>query len=272
MQALIQKLKIHQITAGELDITWEVNDTSQVFEFFIDRSGSPEGPFETINSISIQQAYGYIDRQFNNESINRQIYYRVRGINSKETIVSEIKQLHQEDQIYLGLAIARNKRLLLERFIGTKCFVFIRKTFGKKCTNCYDSVRQKSMSSDCPICYGTTFEGGYFAPILIYIKPVHLDRANSKTELQNLENLSVGNIWTGNYPLLSPGDLLVEAETPDTRYIIESPVSHSELHNAVVEQRFPVTQIHLSRIEMKVPVPQNIFSINDVNIYRRDYV
>ena len=272
MQALIQKVKINQITAGEIGITWEVNDASQVFDFFVDRSGSPEGPFETINAIAIRQAYGYIDRTFNDESVDRQIYYKVRGVNAKETITSEVKRLDQDELNYLGLAIARNKKLLLERFIGVKCYVFVRKTFGPKCPVCYDPVRQKSLSSSCPTCYGTTFTGGYFAPILIYIQLHPLVKSDTKTELQHTENLRIDGIWTGNYPILSPGDLIVEAKEQDHRYIIESPIMPTEQHNALVEQRFPVTQVHLSRIEMQVKVPPDVYSINDVNVYRRDYV
>jgi hypothetical protein len=272
LQALIQKVKIDQIMAGELGITWEVNDTSQVFEFFIDRSGSPEGPFETLNAISIVDAYGYIDRTYNTEAFNREVYYRVRGVNSKETIISDIKKYNQEVLNYIGLQIARNKRLFLERIAGTKCFVFIRRTFGTKCTNCYDAVRQKSTSSNCQYCYGTTFLGGYFAPIKLFMQLNPLVRANQKTDLQNAENLRIDGVWCSNYPILAPGDLIVEVQEPNHRYVIESPVSRTEQHNALVEQRFPVTQIHLSRIEMQVPAPEDAFSINDVNIYRKDYI
>ena len=272
MQALIQKVKIDQISVGELGITWEVNDASQVFEFFVDRSGSPEGPFETLNQISIVKAYGYIDRTYNDESVNRQIYYRIRGVNSKETITSKVMKLDQEIANYMGLAIAKNKKLLLERFVGTKCFVYVRKTFGIKCTNCYDPVRQKSTSSSCNICYGTTFVDGYFAPIKMFMQLNPLVKANQKTDLQNAENLRIDGVWCGNYPVLSPGDLIVEIQEPNHRYIIESPVSRTEQHNALIEQRFPVTQVHASRIEMKVPAPEVAFSIDDVNVYRKDYV
>jgi hypothetical protein len=221
--------------------------------------------------MSIVKAYGYVDRTFNTESVNRQIYYKIRGINTKETIESKVSKLDIERPNYIGLAVAKNKNLLLERFVGTKCYIFIRKTFGSKCTYCYDVARQKSISSNCPYCYGTTFAGGYFAPIQMYLQLNPLIKANQKTDLQNTENLRIDGIWGSNFPILSPYDLIVEAEAPDHRYIIESPITRTEQHNALVEQRFPVTQVHLSRIEMKVPVPENVYSINDVNIYRRDY-
>ena len=256
---------------GEIDINWELINSSQDFEFFIERSGSPEGPFVTINAISIRHAYGYIDRSYNTESINRQIYYRVRGTNGEETIYSTIKELSQENPNYIGLAVARNKQILLRRFNGTKCYVFIRKTFGPKCPKCYDSVRQKSTSSYCPVCYGTTFEGGYFSPISIYMYLEHLNKVNYKTDLQNVENLRIDNNWCGNYPLFAPGDLIIRAKDETMRYIIEAPITRTEQNNVVVEQRFPVTQVHASRIEMKVPVPPNILTIDDVNIYRRDF-
>ena len=271
MLPLIQKLKISQISISEIGISWEVINPSQAFEFFVDRSGSSAGPWETLNSISIRQAYGYIDRSYNTESINRTIYYRVRGISEDKTILSEPIELHKEPSNYMGLAIAKNKKVLLERINGTKCYVFIRKTFGPKCTVCYDAARQKSIGSYCLSCFGTTFQGGYFDPILMYIYIEHLIKSNSKTDLQNLENLRIDGNWAGNFPLLSPGDLIISAKEQDIRYIIEPPIDRTAQNDAIVEQRFSVTQVHQSRVEMKVPVPLNVYSINDVNIYRRDY-
>lgn len=271
MQTLIQRLNIDQINVGEVGITWEVSDPSQAFEFFIDRSGSPEGPFKTLNDLSIKNSYGYIDRTYNDESSNRQIYYRIRGTSNKESIESEIKRLDHDDLNYLGFAIVRNKKLALERLFGTKCYVFIRKTFGPKCKHCYDPARQKSISSYCTYCYGTTFDGGYFNPIEMYIQLNPLIKANMKSDLQNTENLRIDGVWTINYPILSPGDIIVEAKHQDDRYVIETPIQHTEQHQAIVEQRFPVTKIHLSRIEMKIPVPINVFSINDVNVFRQDF-
>ena len=272
MSALIQKVQVSQINVGEVGITWEVINASQAFEFFVERSGSSEGPWITLNSISISHAYGYIDRSLNTESVNRQIYYRVRAVSKDEILYSKVVILGQSTLNYIGFAVARNKKLLLERFVGTKCFVFIRKTFGPKCTVCYDIARQKCISSYCTACYGTTFEGGYFAPIEMYLQLNPLTKANLKSDLQNTENLRIDGIWTGNYPILSPFDLIIEAVHPEDRYIIENPVAHTAQNDAIVEQRFPVTIVHHSRIEMLVPVPGNIYSINDVNVYRRDYL
>ena len=176
---------------GEISISWEVNDPSQDFEFFVDKSGSPEGPFEQVNNISIVHAYGYIDRTFNSESVNRQIYYRVRGVNSKEEIISKVEKLNEAHSNYMGIAIARNKRVVLERLAGSKSYIFIRKSFGKKCEHCYDKARQKVIGSDCIYCYGTTFDGGYFAPILTYLYIDVEQKANSKSDLQNIENLRI---------------------------------------------------------------------------------
>lgn len=271
MQAIIQKLQVSQITVGEIGISWEVLHASQEFEFFVERAGSLEGPWLTLNDISIKRAYGYVDRTFNVESANRQVYYRVRGVLNQETIISETIKLNQDRLNYLGLAVARNKNLLLERLVGTKCFVFIRRTFGTKCTHCYDQARQKSMTSYCLYCFGTTFEGGYFSPVQMYLQLNPLVKGNNKSALENTENLRIDGIWTTNYPILSPGDLIVEAEHQDDRYVIETPVMHTEQNQAIVEQRFPVTKIHSSRVEMKVAVPANVYSMNDVNVYRRDF-
>lgn len=272
---IIQKVKVSQHTVGEISISWEVNDTSQDIHFFIERSGSNNpADFIQINKIAIIKTYGYIDKTFNTESLNRQIYYRVKAINLKtnDIIYSEIIKLDKEQSNYIGLAIAKNKNILLERFVGTKCYAYIRKTFGEKCNHCYNAVRQKSIDSNCPQCFGTTFSGGYFSPILIYVQTNPLVKANIKSALQNAENMRIDGLWCGNNPILSPGDILIEAEDSDVRYIIESPIQRTEQHGALIIQTFPATIIQSSRIEMTIPIQENVLSINDVNVFRRDHL
>jgi len=272
LQILIQKFAIIQSTIGEIGLSWEVNYTSQSCRFFIERSESPEGKFVTLNSIAIQDAYGYIDRTINTESINRQIYYRVRAIVDGVDYYSETKKIDSEIPNYIGLAIAKNKRLLLERIVGTKCLVYIRKTFGKRCDQCYDAVRGKAIDGHCEKCYGTTFDGGYYAPIIMYVQTNPIVKAELKDQLQVSENLRIDGIWCSNFPHLKPGDLIVEVDNPDFRYIIDNPIQRTEQHNALIEQRFPVIIVHKSRVEMKLKIPSILYSINDVNIYRKDLI
>src|SRR3712207_9376899 len=48
--------------------------------------------------------------------------------------------------------------------------LYIRKTDGKRCEKCYDKVRGQSSDSRCPICYGTTFVGGYEPAVQLYVR------------------------------------------------------------------------------------------------------
>ena len=106
MSEVIQKITISELIVGELGITWEVSDPTRPLQFFVERAGSPDGPFVTLNSLAIVKAYGYIDRSYNDESVNRHIYYRIRAITPTETIFSKVIIFHNENPNYIGLALA----------------------------------------------------------------------------------------------------------------------------------------------------------------------
>jgi len=60
--------------------------------------------------------------------------------------------------------VLRKERMMLRQFVGEDGFLLKAKRYGTLCS-CTDPDSREVNNSSCPICYGTKFVGGYYAPI-----------------------------------------------------------------------------------------------------------
>ena len=269
---IIQSIRLNQFDPNSIGIVWDVVGPSGAYAFFVERSESPEGPWTTLNPIGLVNVYGYVDRTVNREAFDRHLYYRIHCIHKQtgEEIISKHASTLEETGTWVGKYIAKQERLLLRRWNGVKCAVYIRRTFGERCSHCYDAVRGKSISDSCTECFGTTFKGGYFAPILMDINFNPRQKTQDRNVLQRTENDQV-SAWCSNYPVLSYDDLIVEIERNNERYLVKT-IQQTEHGNATVHQNLSLMKLHLSTPQFLVPQAHDIRSIDDVNVFRVEWV
>lgn len=269
---IIQSIRLNLYDPEALGVIWNISGSSGDYWFFIERSESADGPWITLNNLGLTNVYGFIDRTINREAFDRHLYYRIRTINklTNEIEVSQHASTIAESGTYIGKYIARQESLLLRRFTGTKCAVYIRRTFGERCINCYDPIRGKCIFDNCLQCYGTTFKGGYFSPILMYINFNPRVKTQDRSNLQRLENAQE-TAWTSNYPMLEYDDLVVDVESSNERFLIKTSQT-TENRNATVKQSLGLMKLHMSAPQFQVPVLPDIKSIDDVNVFRTEWV
>ena len=261
-------LIVNRYIPGKIGLTWNSIDEDN-FYIFVQRSGSPEGPFESLNSIPLNHVYGFIDTTANQDNPYRIFYYRICAINkqTKEEVYSEVKATTDSENSWIGKSISRQEQLLLRRFVGDTSLLYIRKTFGTRCPNCYDPVRGKARFENCTTCWGTTYVNGFFDPIKVYIQYNVLPKGLNKTEL-GLSAIKNSVAWTSNYPILKNGDFIVNTEGDNYRYIIDS-VNFTRDKLGPVRQIMQLIKIDNSNILNQLPVVENAPSIDDVNVFRR---
>jgi len=127
-------------------------------------------------------------------------------ISSAEEMTRLGEQAEMNHRLILAEVVRRNEYLL--RRGGEVVDIYIRKTAGVKCSNCFDPIRNQPKFPECPVCYGTTYEGGYdsFPSVLAKIEPYRdyreLADAGYKWRV-------IPRSWITTYPLIRPGDILV---------------------------------------------------------------
>lgn len=203
----------------------------------------------------IRVSYTYINNYIATD-INRIIYYKcttvARNSNGEviETPLDEVEayslyDMERIDWIWAE-AIRRNKWILEQG--GERVKVFIRKWFGERCS-CWDEQYRIS-KNDCPICYGTSYVGGYEGPYDIIIAPPEAEKTVQLLDM-GLHISYDWNTWTGPYPLLNDRDFIVRQN--NDRFSIAH-VNPQGSRGAIYQQHFMLSPLDKKDPRYRVPI------------------
>lgn len=248
-------------------LQWDLSDASATGTYLFDlfRSGSPEGPWTTLQS-GAANIYNYADmflttpsspylvEDLNQLSLVRGIYYKVTVTDPTGYITSAVSGVWPElsgMQRNIRRKIYRDETIMLRKLNGTKVAVLKRMHWGTRCTQCYDKYTRASTRGNCTTCYGTTFEPGYFAPVLTMARRSPLGIDVSVTEHGKTES-STGKVMLLDTPSVEPDDLLVFLQ--DNRRFIVNKVQPTEILLHTVHQSLVVTELARSGIEYRLTV------------------
>lgn len=266
-------IKVSSFDLDNFVITWSfdlkpVTEDINKYQFFVQRSNSPNGPFDELNTSSpLIDTFTYTDTQINRLSKWRHFFYRVRAVNvvdaPLENIFSEPAELIMQSlnvQRRQQLEIIRLEKILLQGvgvtpgFVGIKCLAFIRRSFGQRCTRCWDPVRKKVSSSQCETCFGVGFERGYFDPIVLYVN-FSPDQNEAQLEPLGEVETDIVRAWTSNFPILSDGDIIIDPE--GVRWRVKSQTK-TQILRRITRQSIILYYIQAGDIEYKIPFNVNL--------------
>jgi len=183
------------------------------------------------------------------------LYYKVTYISSSrgEEPLGDVQAVSELDEDidgfdgrlkWITLEQLRRLNILLAQK-GEPCYLLIRKRYGQTCPHCHDNWAGTSTQEDCPICFGTGFEGGYD----IFEGRFHLaagDERIAETEMGwNITMTPRG--WITDYPIIREGCILVR-KGDFQRYWLQSisrQVQQSKLllqifNMALIEETHPI--------------------------------
>lgn len=244
-------------------VRWALEPTTQNLKdlkFFIDRGESPE-KLEQINTTPIlaNAIYEYIDYTAKLKDVEKIYYYRVRAVEFSngtpvQTFYSPLITWEGEHDL-VSLYIIE-EHIFAHRYVyGVPTVIFKKMKEGAQCSDCWDYILKRSTRSNCLLCKGTGFVDGYYPLIEAWMdfnpdpKQVQIaefgERQPSQTDIQ----------FT-NYPLLNPGDIIVELEP--NRYWRVSNVRNTEKNRTTMLQVCRLDEINRSDIEYKLEVPDEV--------------
>ena len=134
--------------------------------------------------------------------------------------------------------MVRRKKLGLNK-LGKDFVVLKRKTYGNRCTSCWDPSLYRRNKENCSNCYDTGWDGGYFDPIKIKgsVAPVtEQTRLTPYGEWNPAQSIFA----TVNYPVLQNKDIIVDSI--NRRFRVDQVVP-TEKAGALIAQRAQVTMI-----------------------------
>ena len=236
-----------------MQVSWEVDSTTLntlAYDFFILRSESPEGPYETVGGPLVDQFY-FRDYTAPLRGSLRTLYYVVRAKDRGTGEEFNSAPTNPEPRPPLdALEVIRRNDLLFREFTGRPCALYSIRTFGQRCTDCYDEITGRRTVSSCKMCWNTGYLRGYYKPILVYIQ---IDPPSKNLQLQApyVSDPSQVQARLGVYPILKPRDILVERE--NIRWRVAS-VNRTERLRSPVRQEISLVKIPRGDIEFNIPL------------------
>lgn len=146
----------------------------------------------------------------------------------------------------IATEIQRREWLLLSKFAGVKSYLFRTKHFGKRCSRCWNPTTEKVMDDHCPVCLGTSFEGGYYTPITTFIQFEPTGNEKIKDYIGVLEPNQIP-AWTIAMPEITPDDIIIRTGDWNVYNVIR--VSSTELQTTAVRQMLTLAQLSRGDIE-----------------------
>jgi hypothetical protein len=266
---VVDQIKIRPLTVKAAEVSWTIVPSDEPLvnsRFHILRSESPNGKYTDISG-PIVNTFSYID-QVNLKSKLNEIGWRIR-VDHLPSGLSEIYPkgtpdesfiLHPElDKVsmldgygpdFVALEIVRRNNLLLRRFTGRLVAYCPVRWQGPRCALCWDNQKKRSNSSSCTECYGTTFQGGYYDPIHVF---VDVNPSPNVLQLSTFGKMEINNtvLFMSNFPLAKPNDLIVERGNRRWRVVQVNVITEKRY---TVQQYLQVEEIEKSDAEFLFPV------------------
>ncbi len=260
----IVRLLVRSLDTTVMEVTWET-DSSQVdvldYTFQVLRSESGEGPFEPITA-GFEDRYIFVDRRVPSSDIFRQLWYKLRVRHKASDDFIDIGPVSQEaDPDLVAQAIRRMEQTAFTQVIGRKCWLFPKRTFGTRCTNCWDAKLGAKKKTTCVSCYDTSYIRGYLNPIEIWVQ---IDPVAKAVQIQQLikDQQQLTSARMTFYPLVKPGDVLIEIENKRWRVV---GVQTTERLRAPIKQELTLRLIQPSDIEYKLPLNFDV-ALKDIQV------
>jgi len=233
MNCEFKALEIWHISRGGTQICWSMGANTYFigrYWFFVDYGQPATDTWITLNEQPIEDDCCYFDDCQRNWADLIDAYYRIRLVLPDEPNCPVYKSMptrangQLDSRNWLKARDIIRREYLQQRKVigGTKGFFLKSKKFGRACPICLDWDTKEVRNSDCAICYGTGFVGGYYPAIEFWITT----EANWNRKIVSGQPPSgtSSNIKKAGrcvlYPVIDTRDVWVRADN-DERYIFD---------------------------------------------------
>ena len=244
---------------NQVHIQWVVEDKSGSCKSVdLMRSESPLGPFEILEEDIDPSVFFYVDSDVELSGLNRKPHYILRAnsiYSDSASVLSEVATAsyeHKDHRARIARKARRDLRVTLERLNGVKIAILKRKTFGPRCSYCYNPDTKDTLISQCPTCFGTSFEGGYHVPVYTWGK-IDPGAVQSSLGVSGKSETAITGLTIVDYPIVSPDDIVVELQN-NRRYKVQR-IMVSESSRVLVHQDLQISELSRSS-------PEYLISLN----------
>lgn len=247
--------RLHPNWLVAAQILWYPNPAWTSPRFNVYRADGPTGPFIKLTGIPVSGNTYSDDKTRQASKYARDYYYveaivdgRVVGVTKVFTHEKELSEWH-----YLRKKeINRREWLMLRRFMGVDTAVFKRipsTKYGYRCTRCWDPVNKVILDDHCPVCYGTSYLGGYYPAIKTSFQYDTISEQDALGPEGHYEPAHT-SAWTIAWPQVDKNDLILHI--PERRLYRVDGVQSTALQTVTVRQICAISHLPFSCVEYKL--------------------
>lgn len=242
----------------QISLDWTIPAEWGNCKFHVYSKPGASSEYERLTSMPISEPF-FTDTTSQETSKFRKTEYIVEAFlpngQSVKSLPSTWQYTNRSSITRMSSEIQRREYMLLSKYSGVKSFYFKRKYFGQRCHRCWNAAAEKVIDDHCPVCFGTSFEGGYYAPIPVYVQYDASPNNRILTYFGKSE-INQTTCWTISVPEMMVDDILVSTGEWNVYRIAQSTVT--QLQTNTVRQLFTLTQLGRGDIENEL-VKQTVF-------------
>lgn len=244
------KVNIYPQWFKQISLDWIIPSAWGNCSFNVFSSPGPEDFYErlTPTPISTPMLVNTVSKTFTKL---RTEYYVVEailpdGVTTYSSLPSTWSVQSRTKTQLISSEIQRREYMLLSKFVGVKSFYFKKRYYGLRCHRCWNPTLEKVMDDHCPVCIGTSYEGGYFNPIPVYLQYDPTPNDHVETFVGIIEPNQI-TAWTISVPFMTDGDVLIRSGDWNAYKIVRG--SNTELQTNTVRQTLTLTQLNRKDVE-----------------------
>lgn len=267
---VFDRVVVSYLVAGGAKVSWELtagftDPRPLVFQLQAGRVNNQDADDWVNVGLPVEDMYFAIDpeqRVFGNTNFT---HYRVKLTTVFNVYYSQptfgLGVLDRRDWA-IGGEIIRQRKLIYGWGEGQNGYLLKRRWSGKSCTVCADFQTEESRNPNCPSCYGTGFECGYYFPVgCVYAK---LSPRSHHTHLDGQMRGTTNDVFVSAEMLatdfLSEEDVWVNAKTDDRWYV------HKVTHKAEIRGVPLVSDVELRLVPFSsaiytIQIPQQLAAL-----------
>lgn len=274
---IITNIRVWTLSRDSLTISWEIRNTTKDladFTLTILRSDSAAGEYEEVSSSFSAEAKDELeDTTVNLHSKWREHFYRIRVTRSSDGETLDFGSADPDSVVqgdYAGgvvmesppdlgaLEAVRRFNLMLKEYSGRKVLALTQRTWGTRCSECWDHLKRRRNKSGCTSCYDTGITSGYFSPKETYCMKAPDKKVAAIGGVLELQPHDTVMVFSAS-PRLKPRDLVIDADGRRWRVIN---VGRSEKLWSLTHQTIVVRELSRDQVEYDIDIDSSDWAID----------
>ncbi len=264
---VFDRVHVSYLIRGGTRVMWDLledftDPLPHVFTLQVGRTGNPDADDWEDVGLAVENSFYAIDGDQRVWGKTQYTHYRVKLVTSVDTYYSDPTNgmgiLGRRDW-RIAKEILRKERLRM-RYGGIDGYLLKRRENGPRCTECLEFQTGEILDPECPLCYGTGYQCGYFYPMGCIWADLAPKTKRKHIDDQGMRGTILDIVVTARMllvPAIQSYDVWVNHLTDD-RYYIHSLQNAAEIRGVPLVGNVELRPAPFTDVIYDIPIPQQI--------------